>query len=54
MTPATLLAMTVIDLLYGDAAPVKEILACFEPEITKQAYLPFQARLVPQGELCLR
>jgi len=42
VTPAKLLAMTAIDLLYGDAAPAKEILARFEPAMTKEAYLAFQ------------
>jgi amidohydrolase len=41
LTPAKLLAMTAIDLLYGDAAPAKEILAKFEPAMTKEAYLAF-------------
>jgi amidohydrolase len=41
LTPAKLLAMTAIDLLYGDAAPAKEILAEFEPAMTKEAYLAF-------------
>jgi len=42
LTPAKLLAMTAIDLLHGDAAPAKEILAKFEPAMTKEAYLAFQ------------
>src|SRR5262249_10375518 len=42
VTPAKLLAMTAIDLLYGDAEPAKEILARFEPAMTKEAYLAFQ------------
>jgi len=37
--------MTAIDLLYGDAAPAKEILASFEPAMTKEAYLAFQRGL---------
>jgi amidohydrolase len=41
LTPAKLLAMTAIDLLHGDAAPAKEILAKFEPAMTKEAYLAF-------------
>ena len=45
LTPAKLLAMTAIDLLYGDAAPAKEILAKFEPAMTKEAYLAFQRGL---------
>jgi len=42
LTPAKLLAMTAIDLLYEDAAPAREILAEFEPAMTKEAYLAFQ------------
>jgi len=45
LTPAKLLAMTAIDLLYGDAAPAKEILARFEPAMTKESYLAFQRGL---------
>ena len=45
LTPAKLLAMTAIDLLYGDAAPAKEVLASFEPAMTKEAYLAFQRGL---------
>jgi amidohydrolase len=45
LTPAKLLAMTAIDLLHGDAAPAKEILAGFEPAMTKEAYLKFQRGL---------
>jgi amidohydrolase len=41
LTPAKLLAMTAIDLLHGDAAPGKEILAKFEPAMNKKAYLAF-------------
>jgi hypothetical protein len=37
--------MTAIDLLYGDTAPAKEILASFEPAMTKEAYLAFQRGL---------
>ena len=45
VTPAKLLAMTAIDLLYRDADPAKEILAKFEPAMTKEAYLAFQRGL---------
>jgi amidohydrolase len=45
LTPAKLLAMTAIDLLYGDAAAAKEILARFEPAMTKEQYLTFQRSL---------
>jgi hypothetical protein len=37
--------MTAIDMLYDDAAPAKEILAKFEPAMTKAAYLAFQRGL---------
>jgi amidohydrolase len=45
VTPAKLLAMSAIDLLYGDAAPANEILASFERAMTKEAYLAFQRGL---------
>ena len=45
LTPAKLLAMTAIDLLFGDAAPAKDVLAHFEPAMTKEAYLAFQRGL---------
>ena len=45
LTPAKLLAMTAIDLLYGDAAPAREIIEEFKPAMTKQAYLSMQRGL---------
>ncbi len=45
VTPAKLLAMTAIDLLYGDAAPAREVLGKFEPAMTKDAYLGLQRGL---------
>jgi amidohydrolase len=45
LTPAKLLAMTAIDLLYGDAAAARDILAKFAPAMTKEAYLAFQRGL---------
>src|ERR1700732_3100408 len=45
LTPAKLLAVTAIDLLHGDAAPAREILASFEPAMTKEGYLAFQRGL---------
>ncbi|MGH7093518.1 MAG: hypothetical protein ACREFB_08305, partial [Stellaceae bacterium] len=45
LTPAKLLAMTAIDLLYGDAAPARHILAEFEPVFTKDTYLDFERGL---------
>ena len=45
LTPAKLLAMTAIDLLYGDAAPARKILAEFQPVMTKDTYLAFERGL---------
>jgi amidohydrolase len=45
LTPAKLLAMTAIDLLYGDAEPARKILAEFEPAMSKEAYLAFERGL---------
>jgi hypothetical protein len=45
LTPAKLLAMTAIDLLYADAAPAREILDKFEPAMTKDAYIALQRGL---------
>jgi hypothetical protein len=45
VTPAELLAMTAIDLLYGDAAAAREILHDFQPAMTKDAYLALQRGL---------
>ncbi len=45
LTPAKLLAMTAIDLLYGDAAPAKQILADFKPVMGKDEYLAFERGL---------
>jgi amidohydrolase len=45
VTPAKLLAMTAIDLLWGDAAPAREILDKFQPALTKEAYLALQRGL---------
>src|SRR6266446_7135137 len=45
LTPAKLLAMTAIDLLYGDAAPAQKILADFQPAFTKDSYLAFERGL---------
>jgi len=41
LTPAKLLAMTAIDLLWDDAAPARKILADFTPAMTKPDYLAF-------------
>jgi amidohydrolase len=42
LTPAKLLAMTTIDLLWDDAAPARRIIADFEPAMTKDQYLAFE------------
>jgi len=41
LTPAKLLAMTAIDLLYDNAAPAREIIGDFKPAMTKDSYLAF-------------
>lgn len=41
LAPAKLLAITAIDLLYGDAEPAKQILADFRPAMSKDEYLAF-------------
>jgi amidohydrolase len=45
LTPAKLLAMTAIDLLWGDAAPARRILADFQPAFSKAEYLQFERGL---------
>jgi len=45
LTPAKLLAMTAIDLLYADAAPAKKIIADFQPAFTKDTYLALERGL---------
>ena len=45
LTPAKLLAMTAIDLLHGDAAPARGIIADFKPMFTKASYLEFERGL---------
>jgi amidohydrolase len=45
LTPAKLLAMTAIDLLWDDDAPAREIIDAFEPAMTKEAYLAYQRGL---------
>ena len=42
LTPAKLLAMTAIDLLWDDAAPARKIIAEFEPAMTREEYLAFE------------
>jgi amidohydrolase len=48
LTPAKLLAMTAIDLLWDDAAPARQIIADFKPAFTKDAYLAFERGLFQQ------
>src|SRR5271154_1908546 len=45
LTPAKLLAMTAIDLLYGDAGAAKAVIADFDPAMSKEDYLAFQRGL---------
>jgi amidohydrolase len=45
LTPAKLLAMTAIDLLYDDAAAARKIVSEFEPAMTKEGYLAFERGL---------
>ncbi len=45
VTSAKLLAMTVIDLMYGDAAEAKKVLETSRPKMTKEEYLEFQRAL---------
>jgi amidohydrolase len=45
LSPAKLLAMTAIDLLWDDAMPARKILADFQPAFTKQSYLEFERGL---------
>ena len=41
LTPAKLLAMTAIDLLYDEAAQARQIIGDFKPAMTKDSYLAF-------------
>lgn len=45
LTPAKLLAMTAIDLLWDDAAPARRVIADFAPAFTKSSYLEFERGL---------
>jgi amidohydrolase len=45
LTPAKLLAMTAIDLLWDDAAPARQVIADFKPAFTKDDYLAFERGL---------
>lgn len=39
--PAKMLALTVIDLLYGDAGKAKEIMGAYRPKFTKETYIKY-------------
>ncbi len=41
LTPAKLLAMTAIDLLYDEAAQARQIIGEFQPAMSKSEYLAF-------------
>jgi amidohydrolase len=45
LTPAKLLAMTAIDLLWDDAAPARKVISDFQPAFTKDTYLEFERGL---------
>jgi amidohydrolase len=45
LSPAKLLAMTAIDLLWDDALPARQILGAFQPAMTKDQYLAFERSL---------
>ena len=45
LSPAKLLAMTAIDLLWDDAAPARKVIADFDPAFTKDSYLEFERGL---------
>jgi len=45
LTPAKLLAMTAIDLLWDDAAPARQVISEFKPAFTKDEYLAFERGL---------
>jgi amidohydrolase len=44
--PAELMAMTVIDLLYDDAAKARRVVKAFKPEIKRQEYVRYWERLL--------
>ncbi len=50
LDPAKVMAMTVIDLLYGDGAKAKEILAKCKPPMTKAEYLKSMDDLLKEEE----
>ena len=46
MVPAELMAMTVIDLLWDDAANARRIIGSFKPEVKKRDYARYWERLL--------
>jgi predicted HAD superfamily phosphohydrolase len=50
INPTKLMAMTVIDLLYDNAAKAKEVLAKSKPPMTKEKYLNSLDRLLKEEE----
>lgn len=46
VVPAKVMAATVIDLLYGEAASANEVLSQFKPEMTKESYLAMWRELL--------
>jgi metal-dependent amidase/aminoacylase/carboxypeptidase family protein len=46
VTTAKAIAMTVIDLLWDNAAPAKEIVSTYKPQYTKQTYLKMWEELL--------
>ncbi|HKS90018.1 MAG TPA: hypothetical protein VJR70_11295, partial [Stellaceae bacterium] len=45
LSPAKLLAMTAIDLLWDDAGPARQVISDFQPAFSKQSYLEFERGL---------
>lgn len=45
IVPAQIMAMTVIDLLAGDAAVAEKVVADYKPKMTKESYLQFMENL---------
>ena len=45
LIPAKSLALLAVDLLYGNGEKGKEILAAYQPEMSKEDYLAFQNNL---------
>lgn len=45
LNPAKAMAMTVVDLLYGDASGAQAILGSSKPQMTRQEYLAYQRRM---------